>query len=135
MLAISSITELLFYKGTRLLLNLEKGRHLQTHKRTPIERILREVFHREMTAREFDILVVEPAEMRISNEGSSRRTGRRAKTSIVTIDKRALRVSSSQISKAVMGLREMLLRGEFRPGGRIAEDPLSSKLGVDRVAL
>jgi GntR family transcriptional regulator, vanillate catabolism transcriptional regulator len=135
MLAISSITELLFCKGSRLLLNLEKGRDLRIHKRTPIERIFSEVFRREMTAQEFDILVVEPAETRNSNEGSSRRTGRRAKTSIVTIDKRALRVSSSQISKAVMGLREMLLRGEFRPGGRIAEDLLSSRLGVDRMAL
>jgi GntR family transcriptional regulator, vanillate catabolism transcriptional regulator len=88
-----------------------------------------------MSPQEFDILVVEPAEPRNSNEGASRRTGRRAKTSIVTMDKGALRVSSSQISKAVMGLREMLLRGEFRPGGRIAEDVLSSKLGVDRMPL
>ncbi len=48
---------------------------------------------------------------------------------------KGLRDSSSQVSRAVMGLREMLLRGKFRPGERIAEIPLASKLGVSRTPL
>lgn len=43
--------------------------------------------------------------------------------------------STSQVSRATVGLREMLLRGEFRPGERIAEIPLSAKLGVSRTPL
>jgi GntR family transcriptional regulator, vanillate catabolism transcriptional regulator len=43
--------------------------------------------------------------------------------------------SASQISRATQGLREMLLRGVFRPGIRIAEIPLSAKLGVSRTPL
>ena len=43
--------------------------------------------------------------------------------------------SASQSSCAVAGLREMLLRGEFRPGERIAEIPLSARLGVSRTPL
>jgi GntR family transcriptional regulator of vanillate catabolism len=43
--------------------------------------------------------------------------------------------SASQISRATQGLREMLLRGAFRPGIRIAEIPLSAKLGVSRTPL
>jgi len=43
--------------------------------------------------------------------------------------------SASQISRATQGLREMLLRGVFRPGQRIAEIPLSEKLGVSRTPL
>ena len=41
----------------------------------------------------------------------------------------------SQISRATLGLREMVLRGVFRPGERIAEIPLSAKLGVSRTPL
>src|SRR5579871_1212011 len=41
----------------------------------------------------------------------------------------------SQISRATLGLREMILRGEFWPGQRIAEIPLSAKLGVSRTPL
>jgi GntR family transcriptional regulator of vanillate catabolism len=47
----------------------------------------------------------------------------------------SLRDSESQISRATLGLREMLLRGEFRPGQRISEIPLSAKLGVSRTPL
>jgi GntR family transcriptional regulator of vanillate catabolism len=46
-----------------------------------------------------------------------------------------LQDSASQISRATQGLREMLLRGVFRPGQRIAEIPLSEKLGVSRTPL
>jgi GntR family transcriptional regulator, vanillate catabolism transcriptional regulator len=45
------------------------------------------------------------------------------------------RDSESQVSRATLGLREMLLRGEFWPGQRIAEIPLSAKLGVSRTPL
>ncbi len=45
------------------------------------------------------------------------------------------RDSASQISRATQGLREMLLRGAFRPGMRIAEIPLSARLGVSRTPL
>ena len=48
---------------------------------------------------------------------------------------KTLRDSASQISRATQGLREMLLRGVFRPGQRIAEIPLSAKLGVSRTPL
>lgn len=43
--------------------------------------------------------------------------------------------SASQVSRATLGLREMLLRGEFRPGQRISEIPLSAELGVSRTPL
>jgi GntR family transcriptional regulator, vanillate catabolism transcriptional regulator len=42
---------------------------------------------------------------------------------------------SSQVMRATIGLREMLLRGAFRPGRRISEIPLSAKLGVSRTPL
>jgi len=45
------------------------------------------------------------------------------------------RDSASQVARATLGLREMLLRGAFRPGQRIAEIPLSKKLGVSRTPL
>jgi len=45
------------------------------------------------------------------------------------------RDSASQVSRATLGLRELLLRGAFRPGQRIAEIPLSAKLGVSRTPL
>jgi GntR family transcriptional regulator, vanillate catabolism transcriptional regulator len=45
------------------------------------------------------------------------------------------RDTASQVSRATLGLREMLLRGELRPGERIAEIPLSEKLGVSRTPL
>src|SRR5271169_3041580 len=43
--------------------------------------------------------------------------------------------SASQVSRATLGLRELLLHGAFRPGQRIAEIPLSAKLGVSRTPL
>jgi len=46
-----------------------------------------------------------------------------------------LRDSASQVARATLGLREMLLRGALRPGQRIAEIPLSAKLGVSRTPL
>ncbi len=48
---------------------------------------------------------------------------------------KTLRDTASQISWATQGLREMLLRGAFRPGIRIAEIPLSARLGVSRTPL
>lgn len=45
------------------------------------------------------------------------------------------RDSASQVSRATIGLRDMLLRGALRPGERIAEIPLSAKLGVSRTPL
>jgi GntR family transcriptional regulator of vanillate catabolism len=48
---------------------------------------------------------------------------------------RTLRLGSSQVSRAVTGVREFLLRGEFRTGERIAEIPLAAKLGVSRTPL
>jgi GntR family transcriptional regulator, vanillate catabolism transcriptional regulator len=45
------------------------------------------------------------------------------------------RDSASQVSRATLGLREMLLRGALRPGERIAEIPLSAILGVSRTPL
>jgi GntR family transcriptional regulator of vanillate catabolism len=50
-------------------------------------------------------------------------------------DTKPLRDSDSQVSRAALGLREMLLRGGLRPGERIAEIPLSAKLGVSRTPL
>jgi len=43
--------------------------------------------------------------------------------------------SASQVTRATLGLREMLLRGAFGPGQRISEIPLSAKLGVSRTPL
>jgi GntR family transcriptional regulator, vanillate catabolism transcriptional regulator len=45
------------------------------------------------------------------------------------------RDSASQVSRATLGLRDLLLRGVLRPGQRIAEIPLSEKLGVSRTPL
>jgi GntR family transcriptional regulator of vanillate catabolism len=45
------------------------------------------------------------------------------------------RDSASQVARATLGLRELLLRGAFRPGQRIAEIPLSARLGVSRTPL
>jgi len=105
-------------------------------KRTPIERIFSEVFNREMSSSEREVLLVKPIETRNSNGITPKRLITRAETSIVAMNnEKTLPVSSSQISRAVMGLREMLLRGEFQPGERIAEIPLSSRLGVSRTPL
>jgi GntR family transcriptional regulator of vanillate catabolism len=51
------------------------------------------------------------------------------------VDANGPRDSASQVSRATLGLREMLLRGALRPGQRIAEIPLSAKLGVSRTPL
>jgi GntR family transcriptional regulator of vanillate catabolism len=61
-----------------------------------------------------------------------RRAGTRARA---IVEANTPRDSASQVSRATMGLREMLLRGELRPGERIAEIPLSTKLGVSRTPL
>ena len=60
------------------------------------------------------------------------RTGIRARA---VVEANENRDSASQIFRATQGLREMLLRGAFRPGMRIAEIPLSAKLGVSRTPL
>jgi GntR family transcriptional regulator of vanillate catabolism len=51
------------------------------------------------------------------------------------VEANAHRDSDSQVSRATLGLRDMLLRGALRPGQRIAEIPLSTKLGVSRTPL
>jgi GntR family transcriptional regulator of vanillate catabolism len=61
-----------------------------------------------------------------------RRAGLRAHANV---EANATPDSATQVSRATMGLREMLLRGELRPGERIAEIPLSAKLGVSRTPL
>src|SRR5579863_6203658 len=53
----------------------------------------------------------------------------------IDTDASTSRDSASQVSRATLGLREMLLRGALRPGQRIAEIPLSKKLGVSRTPL
>jgi GntR family transcriptional regulator, vanillate catabolism transcriptional regulator len=41
----------------------------------------------------------------------------------------------SQTGRTVLNLRELLLRGEFRPGERISELPLVARLGVSRTPI
>ena len=61
---------------------------------------------------------------------------RRAVIRARTVDESSIpRDSASQVSRATLGLRDMLLRGVLRPGQRIAEIPLSEKLGVSRTPL
>src|ERR1700733_11923607 len=60
------------------------------------------------------------------------RDGNRAKAAVVS---NAPPDSASLVARATLGLREMLLRGAFRPGQRIPEIPLSVKLGVSRTPL
>src|SRR5437016_5224779 len=43
--------------------------------------------------------------------------------------------TGSQNSRAVLNLRELLLRGEFQPGERLSELPLVAKLGVSRTPI
>jgi GntR family transcriptional regulator of vanillate catabolism len=43
--------------------------------------------------------------------------------------------TDSQIVRAVLRLRELILKGEFAPGGRVSEAPLSGRLGVSRTPL
>lgn len=52
-----------------------------------------------------------------------------------TRDVRTPRDSASQVERATLGLRQMLLHGAFHPGQRIAEIPLSAKLGISRTPL
>jgi GntR family transcriptional regulator of vanillate catabolism len=61
-----------------------------------------------------------------------RRAGVRARA---IVEENGSRDSASQVSRATIGLREMLLRGALRPGQRISEIPLSAKLGVSRTPL
>jgi GntR family transcriptional regulator of vanillate catabolism len=51
------------------------------------------------------------------------------------VDADTPRDSASQVARATLGLRELLLRGALRPGQRISEIPLSAKLGVSRTPL
>jgi len=43
--------------------------------------------------------------------------------------------SSSQTARATLALREMLVKGQFRPGERIREVPLAAQLKVSRIPL
>jgi len=43
--------------------------------------------------------------------------------------------SESQIERAVLRLRELILRGEFEAGERVSEAPLTSRLGVSRTPI
>src|SRR5579872_1345650 len=43
--------------------------------------------------------------------------------------------SESQTLRALLRMREMIVRGEFSPGERIREIPLSERLGVSRTPL
>jgi len=43
--------------------------------------------------------------------------------------------TSSQTARATLTLREMLVRGELRPGDRIKEVPLAAQLGISRIPL
>jgi GntR family transcriptional regulator of vanillate catabolism len=43
--------------------------------------------------------------------------------------------SESQTLRALLLMRELLIRGEFEPGGRILEIPLAARLGVSRIPL
>jgi len=47
----------------------------------------------------------------------------------------ALAEDISQTGRALLNLREMLLRGDFRPGERISELPLVPRLGVSRTPI
>lgn len=43
--------------------------------------------------------------------------------------------SESQTLRALLVMRELLIRGEFKPGERILEMPLAARLGVSRIPL
>ncbi|HLI82903.1 MAG TPA: GntR family transcriptional regulator [Bryobacteraceae bacterium] len=43
--------------------------------------------------------------------------------------------ASSQTARATLALREMLVKGQFRPGERIREVPLANQLNVSRIPL
>jgi GntR family transcriptional regulator, vanillate catabolism transcriptional regulator len=43
--------------------------------------------------------------------------------------------ASSQTARATLALREMLVKGQFRPGERIREVPLATQLNVSRIPL
>ena len=43
--------------------------------------------------------------------------------------------ADSQLGRTVLGLREMILKGEFGPGERISEHPLAARLGVSRTPI
>jgi GntR family transcriptional regulator of vanillate catabolism len=49
--------------------------------------------------------------------------------------KNAETLNSSQTARATLLLREMVVDGQFRPGERIKEIPLASRLGVSRIPL
>src|SRR5215216_2491511 len=42
---------------------------------------------------------------------------------------------ASQTARALVNLRELLLRGEFGPGERVSELPLAARLGVSRTPI
>jgi GntR family transcriptional regulator, vanillate catabolism transcriptional regulator len=43
--------------------------------------------------------------------------------------------AGSQTLRAALALRELILEGELRPGERVAEVPLSERIGVSRTPL
>jgi GntR family transcriptional regulator of vanillate catabolism len=47
----------------------------------------------------------------------------------------ALTDGESQLGRTVLRLREMILKGEFGPGERISEHPLTGRLGVSRTPI
>jgi GntR family transcriptional regulator of vanillate catabolism len=104
--------------------------------RAPIENMFSDIFKREMTPAEREILLAEPVEAqgpkRIASEGLSTRAG----IPIEAIShEKSLRLGATQVSRAVMELRELLLRGVFRRGERIAEIAMAARLGVSRTPL
>ena len=69
----------------------------------------------------------------------SARAGMMSRLSVDTIGKfgclkkeRSTSQFARQFARALASLREMILRGEFRPGERLLTVPLASRLGVSR---
>lgn len=71
--------------------------------------------------------VIERAGTHDGGLSSSLKGGKTAKISGAT--------SSSQTARATLALREMLVKGRFRPGERIREVPLAQQLNVSRIPL
>src|SRR5437588_7378619 len=58
-----------------------------------------------------------------------------ARVTIRPSEDRALTTPDSQTGRTLLNLREMLLRGDFRPGERLSELPLVARLGVSRTPI
>src|SRR5688500_16697723 len=74
-----------------------------------------------------DFKMSDKPELRVLEDGHSERNG-----------PAPLRPSSdvaSQTARALLSLRELLLRGEFAPGERMSELPLVARLGVSRTPI